>query len=72
MNISTLEIMICCLEETGLDYPLTQHYIPEEGNMLHLRNTFTNRFTGEEEFLEEQVAMMMQLGSPYLGMVNRE
>jgi len=40
--------------------------------MLHLRNALTVRFTGEEEFLEEQVAMMMQLGSPYLGMVNRE
>ena len=40
--------------------------------MLHLRNIITVRFTGEEEFLEEQVAMMMELGSPYLGMVNRE
>jgi hypothetical protein len=40
--------------------------------MLHIRNTVTIRFTGEEEFLEEQVAMMMQLGSPYLGLVNRE
>jgi hypothetical protein len=27
---------------------------------------------GDEEFLEEQLAMMMQLGSPYLGMINRE
>ncbi|XP_021926549.1 ionotropic receptor 93a [Zootermopsis nevadensis] len=27
---------------------------------------------GDEEFLEEQVAMMMQFGSPYLGLVNRE
>jgi hypothetical protein len=40
--------------------------------MLHLRNNLTLRFTGEEEFLEEQVAMMMQLGSPYVGTVNRE
>jgi len=40
--------------------------------MLQLRNTLAIRFTGEEEFLEEQVAMMMQLESPYLGMVNRE
>jgi hypothetical protein len=30
------------------------------------------RVSGDEEFLEEQVGMMMQLGSPYLGMVNRE
>ncbi|KAJ4451385.1 hypothetical protein ANN_02847, partial [Periplaneta americana] len=27
---------------------------------------------GEEDFLEEQVAMMMQFGSPYLKLVNRE
>jgi len=65
--------MIYCFEKSVLDFPLTQTASHRRRRQhAALRNTLTIRFTGEEEFLEEQVAMMMQLDSPYLGMVNRE
>lgn len=39
LDISTFKIMIlCCLEKSGWDYPLTQHHTPDACNMLELHN----------------------------------